>query len=139
MKLIEVTAAIICKDNKILICQRPENKNCGLLWEFPGGKLEIGETGEQCIIRECQEELGVTLHVESKITDIVYKYPDYAVHLHFYLCNIVAGVLENREHNMITWISPNEVVEFDFCPADKMMLQLKYNLLCTLVNEMCSK
>ena len=57
----EVVAAIIRKADKFLICQRPDNKNLGLLWEFPGGKIELGETGEQAIIRECREELGVTL------------------------------------------------------------------------------
>ena len=72
MKTLEVTAAIIRQNGKILICQRPAEKNCGLLWEFPGGKIEGGETGEQCIVRECQEELGVTLSVERELTDITY-------------------------------------------------------------------
>ncbi len=63
MKTLEVTAAIIRQNGKILICQRPADKNCGLLWEFPGGKIEAGETGEQCIVRECKEELGITLTV----------------------------------------------------------------------------
>lgn len=88
MKTLEVTAAIIRQNGKILICQRPAEKNCGLLWEFPGGKIEAGETGEQCIVRECQEELSITLSVERELTDITYEYPDRIVHLHFYLCNI---------------------------------------------------
>ena len=106
MKVLEVTAAIIRKNGKVLICQRPANKNFGLLWEFPGGKIEAGETGEQCIVRECQEELGVTLRVERKFTDIVYEYSDRVVHLHCYLCEIITGVPEKREHNAITWIAP---------------------------------
>lgn len=121
--MLEVTAAIIRQNDKILICQRPASKNCGLLWEFPGGKIEAGETGEQCIIRECQEELGVTLHVERELTDITYEYPDCTVHLHFYLCSIAAGVLEKKEHNAITWIVPDDVDQYEFCPADTKMLK----------------
>ena len=91
--MIEVTAAIICKEGKFLICQRPKGKNCELLWEFPGGKIEPGETGEQCIVREIQEELGVTLRVLRKLTDVVYEYPDRTVHLHFYVTEIESGGL----------------------------------------------
>ena len=121
--MIEVTAAIIQQEGRILICQRPANKACGLLWEFPGGKIEAGETGEQCIIRECQEELGVTLHVEHKLTDIIYEYPDRIVHLHFYLCDIAAGTPEKKEHEEIKWIEPHEVKLYTFCPADAEMLR----------------
>lgn len=122
MKTLEVTAAIIRRDGKILICQRPANKNCGLLWEFPGGKIEAGETGEQCIVRECQEELGVKLSVERELTDITYEYPDRIIHLHFYLCGIAAGALEKKEHNAIAWIDPDEVDQYELCPADQAMI-----------------
>ncbi len=122
MKTLEVTAAIIRQNGKILICQRPADKNCGLLWEFPGGKIEAGENGEQCIIRECQEELGVTLNVERELTDITYEYPDRIVHLHFYLCDIAAGVPVKKEHNALAWITPDEVDQYEFCPADRKML-----------------
>lgn len=133
MNMLEVTAAVIQQNGKILICQRPVNKNCGLLWEFPGGKIEAGETGEQCVIRECQEELGITLSVERKLTDITHKYPGRAVHLHFYLCNIIAGTPEKKEHNAIAWITPDEVDQYEFCPADKKMLQLERDLLYMLI------
>lgn len=121
--MLEVTAAIIRDGGKFLICQRPANKNCGLLWEFPGGKIEEGESGEQCIVRECQEELGVTLCVERKLTDITYKYPDRTVHLHFYLCEIDKGVPEAKEHNLIAWITAEELGEYEFCHADAKMLE----------------
>lgn len=124
MKSIEVTAAVIHKNGKYLICQRPENKSCGLLWEFPGGKIESGESGEQCIVRECKEELGVTLRVERKLTEVYYDYPDRNVHLHFYLCNIASGVLERKEHNAFAWISCDEISSYSFCPADEKMLSL---------------
>ena len=133
MSVIEVTAAVIRRNNKILICQRPANKNCGLLWEFPGGKIEMGESGEQCIVRECQEELGVMLSVDRELTDVVYEYPDYIVHLHFYLCDIIAGFPAKKEHNAIVWITPGEVANYEFCPADKKMLQLKHDRLHDLI------
>lgn len=124
MKSLEVTAAVIQQEDRILICQRPANKNCGLLWEFPGGKIEPGESGEQCIIRECQEELGITLHVERKLTDVLHEYPDRIVHLHFYLCNILAGTPEAREHKAILWVTADELAKYEFCPADTKMLHL---------------
>lgn len=122
--MLEVTAAIIRQNGKILICQRPANKSCGLLWEFPGGKIEAGETGEQCIVRECQEELGVTLVVERELTDIVHEYSDRTVHLHFYLCRIAVGIPKKNEHNAIAWIKHDEINQYAFCPADEKMIQI---------------
>ena len=78
--MLEVAAAIIRKDEKIIICQRPANKDLGLLWEFPGGKIEAGETGEQAVIRECREELGVTLKINSFFMDVTHEYPNRTVH-----------------------------------------------------------
>ena len=99
-----------------------------MLGELPGGKIEAGETGEQCIVRECQEELGVTLSVDRGLTDITYEYPDRIVHLHFYLCNIAHGVPEKKEHNALAWITPSEIDQYEFCPADKAMIfELKKN------------
>ena len=129
MKTLEVTAAVIRQNGKILICQRPADKNCGLLWEFPGGKIEAGENGEQCIVRECQEELGITLNVEHELTDITYEYPDRIVHLHFFLCNIAEGVPEKKEHNEIAWITADEIEQYEFCPADQKMIAEMHTLL----------
>jgi 8-oxo-dGTP diphosphatase len=120
--LIEVTAAIIVKDSKFLICQRPKGKACELLWEFPGGKIEAGETGEECIVREIQEELGVTLRVLRKLTDVVYEYPDRVVHLHFFITEIASGELTRKEHNALAWITSSEIHNYQFCPADATML-----------------
>ncbi len=120
--MIEVTAAVIRDNGKFLICQRAKGKNCELLWEFPGGKIEPGETAEQCIVRECQEELGVTLEVEQKLTDIVYAYSDRTVHLHFFITRIVAGQLQRREHNAFAWVTTDEMSRYEFCPADTEML-----------------
>ena len=126
--MLEVTAAIFRKDDRFLICQRPEGKSCAYLWEFPGGKIEPGETGETCIIRECSEELGVTIRVLGKYTDVVYDYPDRSVHLHFYLAEIHAGELSRKEHNALTWIRSEDIPRFSFCPADAKMLRQMDNL-----------
>ena len=120
--MIEVTAAVIYKKGKFLICQRPKGKNCELLWEFPGGKIEPGETGEQCIVREIQEELGVTLRVLRKLTDVLYEYPDRTVHLHFYVTEIESGELVRKEHNAFAWITKADIPNYQFCPADAKML-----------------
>lgn len=124
MRELEVTAAIIVEKGKVLICQRPENKNCGLLWEFPGGKIEPGETGEHCIVREGYEELGVVLGVKREVTDITYEYPDRTVHLHFFLCTIESGKLEKKEHHAFAWITPEEINQSTFCPADAKMISM---------------
>lgn len=120
--MIEVTAAVIIKDEKFLICQRPNGKACALLWEFPGGKIEAGETGEQCIVREIQEELGATLRILRKLTDVVYEYPNRTVHLHFFIAEIASGELIRKEHNALAWITKEDVSDYQFCPADAKML-----------------
>ncbi len=118
----EASAAVICKDGEFLICQRPMGKNCELLWEFPGGKIELGETAEECVIRECQEELGVTLRVLRKLTEVIYDYPVSMVHLHFFLTEIIEGELTRNEHNSVQWITMEELSNYTFCPADAKML-----------------
>ena len=120
--MVEVTAAIICKRGRVLICQRPADKRCGLLWEFPGGKLEEGETGEQCIRRECREELAAELAEIRPFAEVVYEYPGYAVHIQFYTAKLAAGEPVRREHAAFRWIKPEEAAEIEFCPADAKML-----------------
>lgn len=120
----EVAAAIIWNNNKeFLICQRPENKARGLLWEFVGGKLEKGETGEQALIRECTEELNITVAVSGVFTDVVHEYPDITVHLTVYDAEIEKGTPELLEHNDMKWITPDEIDNYSFCPADKDILK----------------
>lgn len=123
MKTLEVTAAVIRQKGRVLICQRPADKSCGLKWEFPGGKLEPGETGEACVIRECREELGITLRAERELARLTYEYPDRIVHLRFYLCVIAEGTPVKKEHRDMAWVLPQELKHYDFCPADKAFLQ----------------
>lgn len=116
--MLEVVAAIIRRNDNFLICQRPVGKSQELLWEFPGGKIEPGETGEQAIIRECYEELGVTLRVDSFFMDITHEYPDRIVHLSVYNCSLTDGEPVRLEHNDMRWITAAQCGDFEFCPAD---------------------
>ena len=119
----EVVAALIWKGQKFMICQRPAHKARALLWEFVGGKVEPGETKEQALIRECQEELAVTLSVNDVFMDVVHEYPDITVHLTLFNATIAEGFPQKIEHNDIKWITPNEIPQFNFCPADEEILR----------------
>ena len=118
----EVVAALIWKDNKFMICQRPAHKARGLLWEFVGGKVESGETKELALIRECKEELNVLLSVGDVFMEVTHEYPDLTVHLTLFKATIVEGEPQKLEHNDIQWISPSEIPNYAFCPADEEIL-----------------
>ena len=119
----EVVAALIWQGNKFMICQRPAHKARGLLWEFVGGKVEPSETKEQALIRECQEELAVTLSVGDVFMDVIHEYPDLTVHLTLFNATIAEGKPVMLEHNDIRWITPREIPEYDFSPADVEILK----------------
>ena len=121
--MIEVVAALIWDKDKFMICQRPAHKARALLWEFVGGKVEPGETKEQALIRECQEELAITLSVGDVFMDVVHEYPDITVHLTLFNAAIAEGTPQKLEHNAIRWIAPNEIPQFNFCPADEEILR----------------
>ena len=124
----EVVAALIWDNNKFMICQRPENKARALLWEFVGGKVEPGETKEQALIRECQEELAITLSVGDVFMDVVHEYPDITVHLTLFNATISEGIPQKLEHNGIKWITVGEIDSYDFCLANTEILeQIKQN------------
>ena len=119
----EVVAALIWDKNKFMICQRPANKARARLWEFVGGKVELGETKQQALIRECQEELAVTLSVGDVFMDVVHEYPDIMVHLTLFNATIAEGIPLKIEHNDIRWIAPEEIPLYEFCPADEEILE----------------
>ena len=121
--MVEVVAALIWKNNKFMICQRPAHKARGLLWEFVGGKVEQGETKEQALIRECKEELNVLLSVGDVFMDVVHEYPDLTVHLTLFNALIVEGEPQKLEHNDIKWITSGEIQNYEFCPADEEILK----------------
>ena len=119
----EVVAALIWDGDKFMICQRPVHKARGLLWEFVGGKVEPGETKEQALIRECREELDVTLSVGDVFMDVVHEYPDLTVHLTSFNAIIAEGEPQMLEHNDIQWIELSEIPNYAFCPADEEILR----------------
>ena len=119
----EVVAALIWDQNKFMICQRPAHKARGLLWEFVGGKVEPGESKEQALIRECREELAVTLRVGEVFMDVIHEYPDLTVHLTLFNAVISEGTPQMLEHNDIRWITVSEIDRYAFCPADDEILK----------------
>lgn len=106
-----------------MICRRPANKGNALLWEFVGGKLEPGETHQQALIRECREELGITEEACDKFCDVYHQYPDIYVHLVVFNAKIAEGTPQLLEHCGLEWITPQEIKNYAFCPADKDILQ----------------
>lgn len=121
--MIEVVAALIWDKDKFMICQRPAHKERGLLWEFVGGKVEPGESKEQALIRECKEELAITLSVGDVFADVVHEYPDVTVCLTLFNASIAEGTPQKLEHNDIRWITPAEIPNYNFCPADEEILK----------------
>ena len=119
----EAVAGLIRDGDKFLICQRPAHKARGLLWEFVGGKVEPGETREHALIRECQEELAVTLSVGGAFMEVDHDYPDLSVHLTLFNAGIPEGTPQMLEHNDIRWITTEEIPQYEFCPADEAILK----------------
>lgn len=118
----EVVAALIWDHDRFLACQRPASKARGLMWEFVGGKVEPGETKEAALIRECREELDVTVGVGEAFMELTHEYPDLTVHLTLFNAWITAGTPRMLEHNDIRWITTEQIGNFDFCPADAAIL-----------------
>ncbi len=119
----EVAAALIRNGDTFLICQRPARKARGLLWEFVGGKLEPGETASEALVRECREELDVTVEPGEIFYEVVHEYPDLTVRLTVFLARITEGTPRLLEHNDMRWITPAQIPEYEFCPADREILE----------------
>ncbi len=123
LRTTEVVAALIWQDERFMICQRPAHKARGLLWEFAGGKIKPQETPQQALVRECQEELGVTVSVDDVFMDVTHLYPDLTVHLTLFYTHIVSGTPQLLEHHDLQWITPADIDRYDFCPADVVILE----------------
>ena len=124
--MVEVVAALVHdteNPRRFLICQRPAHKARGLLWEFVGGKVEPGETKREALARECREELGIAVAVGERFLDVVHDYPDVTVHLTVYRATILSGTPQLLEHVAMRYITPEEIPEYAFCPADEPILQ----------------
>lgn len=126
----QVVAALIWQGDRFLACQRPAHKARGLLWEFVGGKVEPGETREDALIRECQEELDVIIKVDGIFMEVDHVYPDLMVHLTLFNATIAEGVPKKLEHNDIRWITVGEIDEYPFCPADEEILRKLKKVCC---------
>lgn len=117
--MMDVVGALIFKDGKLLVCQRPKNKARALLWEFVGGKVENGETREQALKRECKEELDADVEVGELFTQVTHKYADVEISLWIYCSTLKAGSAVKRlEHNDLRWIDVDDIDGYEFCPAD---------------------
>lgn len=119
----KIAAAIIIDHQKILICRRADFGSCANLWEFPGGKLENGETLRDCALRECEEELEITLELGEVFAVSTYRYPDREVELTFFLARIIQGEPVKNVHQAFCWVSPDELPSYPFCPADEEVVQ----------------
>ena len=119
----DVVAALIWEGDRFLACQRPAHKARGLLWEFVGGKVEPGETPEDALIRECREELDVTVAPMDVFMTVIHEYPDLTVRLILFNASIAEGTPKLLEHNDLRWITTAEIDTLDFCPADEEILK----------------
>lgn len=120
----DVVAALIVKDGKILICQRPADKARGLMWEFAGGKTERGESREDALIRECREELDITVKPLYVFAKVRHKYPDITVNLTVFMAEIASGEPKQKEHAAIKWVTADSLKNYNFCPADVKIIKM---------------
>jgi mutator protein MutT len=120
---IEVSAALIFHDGKLLITRRHADSHLGGLWEFPGGKREAGETFEQCLIREIREELGVEIFVGELFEEVAHDYPEKSVHLKFFICRLLSGEPQPLDCAAVKWVAKTELAGFEFPAADARLLE----------------
>ena len=129
MKSIDVVAAIIVQDGKILGTQRGLGEFAGW-WEFPGGKIEPGETPEEALVREIQEELGATVAIDKLLTVVDYDYPTFHLHMHCFICHVEEGDLELHEHSAASWLDAKSIDSVNWLPADVAVIeQIKEEVL----------
>ena len=120
----QVAAALILRGDEILCCQRTEYQALALKWEFPGGKIEAGETPAQALRRELEEELGIVAHVGREITQVLHTYQNgNSVNLHFYLVEHYDNQLQNHIFRDVRWVKRNELPSLDFLDADKELVR----------------
>ena len=120
---VEVSAALIFRQGKILITQRPTDTHLGGLWEFPGGKRESGESFESCLLREIREELGVEIAVGNLFEEITHAYAEKSVHLKFFICELLTGEPRPLGCAAIKWVGKPELANYDFPAADARLLE----------------
>jgi mutator protein MutT len=119
---VEVTAAVLVHEGRLLAARRPEGKARGGLWELPGGKQEPGETLEACLARELFEELGIEVAVGERLCRVTHDYPEVRVRLHAFRCRWVSGELAPTEHDRLRWLQSNELGSVSWSPADRPII-----------------
>ena len=134
MKTIEVVAAIIHRDGAYFATQRGYGEFEGM-WEFPGGKIEPGESQETALKREIQEELGVDIYIKELLCTTEYDYPTFHLTMHCYLCSVASGEIELREHKSAQWLTAETLDSVEWLPADKDVI----DKLKTFINETFNK
>jgi 8-oxo-dGTP diphosphatase len=122
-KHLRVSAAVIEKDGKVFAAQRGNHGELALRWEFPGGKLELGETPEQALVREIKEELDTSIEVIHPIVTVEHEYETFSITLYGFLCRIVSGSLPIKEHIASRWLEKSELSEIDWAAADTGIVQ----------------
>lgn len=131
-KIVLVAAcALIDQDGRILLAQRPEGKNLAGLWEFPGGKVEAGETPEECLIRELNEELGISTKVAclAPLTFASHTYENFHLLMPLYVCRRYEGIPQGKEGQNIKWVKPKDLREYPMPPADEPLIPYLQDLL----------
>lgn len=123
MARVDVDIAIIVRDGKVLICQRPADAAFGGVWEFPGGKREAGETAEQCLTRELREELAIEVRPLERLEPIEHDYPTMRVRLHPHLCRHVGGEPQALACQRAIWIDPVALRDYPFPPANEALIE----------------
>ena len=115
---VKVAAGLVFKNDELLISKRPESVHLGGLWEFPGGKLEIGETYEDCVIREIYEELGIEVKVDYIFEEVLHQYGEITVFIKFFICNLQRGEPKKIQCSDFVWVKRNDLGLYDFPSAD---------------------
>ena len=122
-RIIDVAAALIFREGRLLITQRHATSHLGGLWEFPGGKCEAGETFEACLVREIREELGVEILVGALFAEVTHAYPEKTVRLKFFWCTLAKGEPQAVDCAAVRWVEKGELAGFDFPAADAQLLE----------------
>ena len=124
--MLVVAAAVVERGGRVMLCQRLPDAHNGLKWEFPGGKLEAGETPEAALARELREELDISVRVGRVLDAVHYRYPDRDVLVLFYGCEILSGEPRTVDCNAIAWVEPDRLREYDFAGADRAFVERLY-------------
>jgi 8-oxo-dGTP diphosphatase len=117
-----VTCALLERDGRVLVAQRPAGKNLALKWEFPGGKIEAGESGAAALARELREELGIEVDVGRELARVTHDYGAVVIELRSFICRLRAGEPHPHEHVAVRWCTPGEISALDLADADRPVL-----------------